>query len=153
MDYKEIESLLEKYFEGQSSVAEEQLLQRFFETHRDLPTKLESAAKMFRHFKKESQEKMSKPLMRISQNRHRNRLWWLSGVAASVLVVLGAIFWMTPGENPAYVYINGQPITEQEVALDEMKKALTIMTSHLNQGTEGLSQLSKLDQIKKSISK
>ena len=155
MDYKAIEQLLEKYFDGHSSLEEEQQLQQFFEKNKKLPPALESAALMFRHFQGESAETMPQPIMRVSRNRQRNRIWQLSGIAASILIVLSAIFWM-PGsmdQGPAYAYINGQPVNNEEVALEEMKKALSIMTSHLNQGTEGLSQLSKFEQIKKSISK
>ncbi len=153
MDYKEIETLLEKYFEGHSTSAEEDQLRAFFESDRDLPPELQSASAMFRHFKAESTEKMDQPVMRVVHNTKRRKSWQWMGVAASVACVLSAALWFNPNENTTYAFINGQPINEQEVALEEMKKALSIMTSHLNQGTEGLSQLSKFDQIKKSISK
>src|ERR1700712_5746131 len=51
MDYNNIRTLLEKYWEGETSLEEEAQLKRFFHDHpNDLPQDLQEAAPLFQYF-------------------------------------------------------------------------------------------------------
>jgi hypothetical protein len=77
-----------------------------------------------------------------------------AGVAAAVLILIGAyLFLQKPYEPVAYAYINGIPITDKEMAIEETEKALTLVSEKLNQSTADLSHLSKLTDIKEIFTK
>ena len=95
-----IEELLERYFEGETSAAEEKRIRAFFASG-EVPEHLAAYAPLFAYFDEEIErdaeaqvgepdsepEPVSVPLR--SANRKRAALYLFSGVAACVLALLG----------------------------------------------------------------
>jgi len=55
MDYSEISALVNKYWEGETTLEEEALLRKFFSTHtHSLPADLQEAAPLFQYFEDEA---------------------------------------------------------------------------------------------------
>ena len=106
----DIEHLLEQYFEGNTTAEEEALIRRFFTTGA-VPDKLRMYRPLFAYFADEI--KQSKP-NRLFQ--HKNFVWWLSGVAASAAILVGAFFVASQQKkcpvSGNYVMIDGRCYTD-----------------------------------------
>lgn len=155
MDYKEVDKLLGKYFDGISSLEEEQALRYFFASQDKLKPEWQHAKAMLAHFESEKEVTFETPIRQLQDHRKQINLWRLSGIAASLLILVTAgWFYLRPMDEPVtYAYVNGKAVTEKAVALEEMRKALTLMSDNLSQGTNGLGKLSKLEQIRRSVAK
>lgn len=155
MGYKEIDQLLEKYFDGRTSLEEEQFLRDFLSHEKDVKPEWQHARLMLEHFKEEQQVIFESPLLSPRVHKKPYSFWKLSGIAATLLILLTAGWFYVQPVNPpvTYAYINGQIVTEKAVALEEMKKALTLMSHNLNQGTKSLEKLSKLEEVRQSVAK
>jgi hypothetical protein len=99
MESDKIETLIEKYFQGETSIAEEKQLQDYFSAP-NVAQHLEQYQPMFAYFSQTRQQQFTQavPL----QTKKRN-VAWLS-VAASVVVLLGV---------GTYVYMNDNSSREE----------------------------------------
>lgn len=123
-----IEELLNKYFEGNTSAAEEKELRSFFSTG-DIPPHLSVYKPMFAYFENEiatAEKAKTTPI-------HRDKrvvLYLLSGVAAAILLILGLRSVYTGNETQYcaenYVVINGRCYTDihkvRSMALEALKE-------------------------------
>lgn len=123
---KEIETLLEKYFEGETSSAEEKKLREYF-TSGEVAPHLRVYVPLFLYFEEEiGKEERTVPEIRMPQKR--KIFLWVSGVAAAVLLLLGigklSIF---PGKmycSNNYVVINGRCYTDPHTIREHAWNAL-----------------------------
>jgi hypothetical protein len=145
MESDRIEILLEKYFQGETSIAEEQQLQSYFSSP-DVAQHLEQYAPIFCYF---SEAKMQKSARQVPlQPRRRNIVAWLS-VAASAIVLLGiGITWFTQ-DKPQDLGTYDNP----EVALRETKKALALLSGNVNKGIESVQYVQEYEDSKNLIFK
>jgi hypothetical protein len=135
--YKNIERLIARFFDGETTLEEEQQLYHFFRQP-ELPQELESYRQVFAYFEegikqedtpqeKSLQEKFLLPPP-DAERRERNRLLRLSiGIAASFLLLLWVGFrWLHPSqEEPYRIARNGVVITdpvERQKAYQEVKQ-------------------------------
>jgi hypothetical protein len=155
MDYNEIATLLDKYFEGNTSLAEEKILKEYFTQTQNVAPELLYAKDMFAHFEKELNVKYVKPTDTKGRILNIKNFIRLSSIAASIVVLLGIAFLLTqkPSEEIVYAYINGKPITNKDLAMLQTKKALFLISDNLNQGTKELHQISKFNEIEQQITK
>lgn len=109
---KSIEELLERYFEGETSAAEEQRIRAFFASGK-IPEHLKAYKPLFAYFDEEI-ERRSVPIR--TKSRRRIVLYTLSGVAACVLVLLSLTRLLNPADpcfcSDNYVVINGHCYTD-----------------------------------------
>lgn len=137
MEYDCIRFLTERFFDGETSVEEEQRLYAFFEQHPSgLPEDMEANREVLVGFGAIGFGKTipkEKPL-------RRNRLWWASGIAATLFLCIGiaATFHLSESRNLArnyegsYVIINGQRIDDLSRIKPDIEKALS-QASHIEQ--------------------
>lgn len=105
MEYEEADRLLERYYEGLSSVAEEKQLHAFLQQS-DLPERFHAEQALFGYHA--GCKAHSKPLLRMSP-----LLRLVSGVAAVAVLAIGFHFWL--GNSVVnYAYVDGQRITDSE---------------------------------------
>ena len=148
MELDKIEILIEKYFQGETSIAEEQELKNYFSSP-DVAPPLEQYKPMFGFFAqaKEQQYKAIVPL----KAKKRTVVAWLS-IAASVVVLLGV-------GTFAYVNYNDQQsedlgtYDDPEVAFRETQKALALISEHVNTGIESVEYINEYEQSKNKIFK
>ena len=150
MEYKELESLLDKYFEGETTLVEEQQIVKFFEKNTELPEKYNQIKAMFEFFKAEKESKADFDIESTTNKKTtkiRTLYYQLIAVAAIILIVI-SIFTNTDNseEKKVYAYINGKPIMNEQVAEMEAKRALLLISSNFNQGTENLKHLSSFSK-------
>ncbi|NOZ34785.1 MAG: hypothetical protein GXO80_05765 [Chlorobi bacterium] len=152
MDYQKIKKLTDKYFEGNTSLQEEQELTRFFNEAKNIPPELIYLKSFFQFIKTEQSKTFNKPVL-LNQSKHK-LLYRLSGIAAVILIAAFIIFSKSKSENKIiYAYVNGKPIYEKRKAEKYSKLALYRISENLNTGTENLNYLNKLNKIEQLIKK
>ncbi|NMH26110.1 hypothetical protein [Flavobacterium solisilvae] len=144
-----IEILIEKYFEGETSIAEEKELKAYFSSS-DVAQHLEQYKPVFGYFSQAKQEQFT-ALIPLKSRRKQKRLAWLS-VAASVVVMLGIGFFAYQNTSEP-TQENLGVIDDPEIAFRETQKALALISKHVNTGIESVNYLSEYQQSKNKIFK
>ena len=144
-----IEILIEKYFEGETSIAEEKELKAYFSSL-DVAQHLEQYKPVFGYFSQAKQEQFTASIP-LKSGKKQKRLAWLS-VAASVLVMLGIGFFAYQNTSEP-TQENLGVIDDPEIAFKETQKALALISKHVNTGIESVNYLSEYQQSKNKIFK
>jgi hypothetical protein len=138
MDYNRIEVLLHKYLDGNSTLAEEKELNIFFAEDNNIPERLLFAKNLFGYFNDEKSYKYTKkfePRMHVN----KNKFYYLTGIAASLLVGLFLLFSNNNAENKViYAYVDGKAITDISIAEKYTKHILLSASKNLDNGTKSL---------------
>ena len=135
MELDRIEKLLEKYLEASTSVTEEKELRTYF-SQESVPTHLEQYAPMFQYFSLAKEERFTK---QVPLKTRRDYFKWAS-VAAVAVLLFGIYF------GNEY-----QKQKEAEFAYNETKKALSLLASNFNRGTEKVAYLNEFENTKQKI--
>lgn len=146
MELHTIEKLVEKYFSGETSIAEEKQLKDYFSSP-DVAPHLEQYRAVFGYFRQAKQEQFTKtvPL----QPRKRSYVAWIT-VAASVAVLLGTFFIMNQKpEQPQDLGTFDNP----ELAFEETQKALNMVSENVNEGVKSINYVNEYNQTTKTIFK
>jgi hypothetical protein len=145
MESDRIEKLLEKYFEADTTMAEEKDLRTYF-SDKEVAPHLKQYAPMFAHFSNAKEEKFTKrfPLNGKSVRPKRNLYKWVS-VAAVVVVMLVVYF----GKS----YQDEQKLQRQqaEYAYNQTKMALDLLAENFSRGTEKVAYLNEFVEAKQKI--
>jgi hypothetical protein len=144
-----IENLIDKYFEGETSIAEENELKVYFSST-DVAQHLKQYQTIFGYFSqaKEQQFTQEIPL----QTKKRNLVLWLS-IAASVVVMLSVGTMMYLNNDKEEQFVACSPEDNPELALQQTEKALALVSEHLNTGIESVSYINEYEQSKNRIFK
>lgn len=123
-----IDKLLERYFEGETSAEEEAVLRRFFTTG-DVPGNLEMYKPLFGYFDSEIKKEHTGSNDREKQTGARKRLvLWLSGAAACAALLTGIFFSTSQSQkclgSGNYVIIDGRCYTDAETVRSAALKTL-----------------------------
>ncbi|MBO4464807.1 MAG: hypothetical protein J5797_11545 [Prevotella sp.] len=128
-----IRTLLDRFFDGETTLSEEQELYAFFRDASDLPEDLESLRPMFLAYD------AVQPVALTTQQTRRpalRRRWlpWAVAAAVTILLLGGAAVLFTrytptaPAAEEDYVaYVYGQRTTSQDVVLEEMHRTMIAM--------------------------
>lgn len=158
MDPEEIKRLLVKYYDGESTGEEEQLLKKFF-SQTDIPEELRDEKEIFRYYLQSSvipepssdfEKNIISALDSLDQKSEslkRRRIFGiLTGIAAGMLILAGTYFFFVHKSEPRDTY------SDPEIAYAETMKILYDVSSRLNHGTKALEQISQLqDETQKSL--
>ncbi len=157
MNTREIEILLDKYFEGESTLEEERVLLEFFNSG-NIPEHLKDYTGMFGYFKMESKEKLNpeteeKILEKFSADHqipfYQNRRFWyyFTGVAASVLFILTFLYESEISSNFGFGKYSKSQYSQQEkqLAYMQVKETLGFVSGKMNQGIEPLQEMNKIN--------
>lgn len=140
----EIEELLNRYFEGETSLQEEQTLKEYFLNADNVPAKWNYAKAMFTGFSSNKEvtshtvavKKEGMPLKRIAA----------AVAVVALLSVSVALF--VPKEKEIYCYVNGKPVTDYELALKHAERAFGIMEKEISKPAQSLDLIEK--EVEKS---
>lgn len=141
---KNIEKLLEKYFEATTTAAEERTLREYF-AKESVATHLEQYRPMFNYFSNAKEEKYTK-LPTLSEPltpRKRLSYKWVS--VAAVAVLSFGIYFGADG------YQKYQERKQAEYAYNETKKALDLLAQNFGKGTEKVAYLREFEVAKNKI--
>lgn len=133
MVFNNIDILIEKYENGETTLKEEQLLKDYFSQEHIAPH-LEMYKPMFQYFSETKKEQFTKDVpLQSKRNKASSFYKWIS-VAAVAVLMFGVYIKFS---NPDTGYTD-----EELYALTETKKALNMLSSNFNKGTNNLQLLS-----------
>lgn len=147
MELYKIEQLLDKYFEGQTSIAEEKDLKNYF-SQPNVAQHLKHYQSVFGYFSKSKELQFEKTIPLPSKKR--SSVVWLS-VAASVVIMIGVgTFAYFNSEKPV---VSGKFGTydNPELALKETKKALDLISKNVNVGIVSVNYINEYQETKEKI--
>jgi len=134
---KKIEQLLDKYFEGATSCAEEQQLKDYFSQEKEIPSHLQAYRDLFVSLAQLSEMKTKQEnktvLMPVVTTIHRHRLFMQAAASAAILFCLtvgGGIYYHSKDAQQGYVIINGERYTDKNLVLSCMEKSLSEVTDY-----------------------
>ena len=146
MELNRIETILEKYFQGETSVSEEIELKNYFSSS-NVAQHLEQYKPLFGYFSeaKEQEFKQTIPLQAKKLN-----VAWLS-IAASVVVLLGisTFMYLHQPQEPNDLGTYDSP----EAAFEATQKALSMLSKNVNVGIESVSYINEFQNSKELIFK
>lgn len=144
MELAKIESLLDSYFKGETSLDQEKILREYFSSA-DVAPHLMAYQGLFIGLKN-AQKEVSEREVSLSKSSTNSRRWWLS-IAASVVILLGVVGLQFP---------SNQMTAEEQHALTEFNKSRTtllLMSNSFNKGTQELAVISQFTETKNRILK
>lgn len=124
MEQSRIRELLDLYFEGQTTLMQEEQLRRYFATATDLAADLVPYKAIFAAF---DSVKEQKPTAVVAKKPHSWARVVIGSVAAvAACLVLGLFVWMgsKSPEQQAVCYIDGVQIADTEVAVAQAQRML-----------------------------
>ncbi|MCI9844073.1 hypothetical protein [Flavobacterium pectinovorum] len=151
MELNRIENILEKYFQGETTIAEEKELKEYFSSL-NVAQHLKQYQPIFGYFSQVKEQKLTQeiPLQTKKQN-----VGWLS-IAASVVVLLGiGTFYYVSDNSTDNVVAKSELGTydNPEEALAATQKALALLSNNVNVGIESVHYIKEYEQSKNKIFK
>lgn len=152
MELDKIENILEKYFEGETTIAEEKELKEYFSSP-NVAQHLEQYKPMFGYF---SQAKEQKSTYEIPLQTKKRNVAWLS-IAASTVILLGIGTYYFASEQNTTTAVASQTelgtYDDPEEALKATQKALALLSNNVNVGIESVQYIGEYEQSKNKIFK
>lgn len=145
---KNIEELLEKFYEGETDEKEEAYLRKYFAENTD--TEFGASADIFNFYSLEKSRglkdnfefKLSAALQREEKKRGKTKkaLYYFSAVAAIALITISSAFYYS-NANSGLNITNENLSQNRETAELETQKALAALGNALNKADESMEQL------------
>ncbi|MBI5324491.1 MAG: hypothetical protein HZB41_04345 [Ignavibacteriae bacterium] len=158
MNELKIDELLNKYFEGETSLDEEKQLKEYF-SQQDIPVEYEKYSGHFGILLAESKIETGKEFDVVFSNEiikpkiYKHGFIYRIGYAITAVAAVAAILIMAyvqysslPNKNLRLDYLKYDTYKDPKLALDETKKTLLIVSVEINKGMEQLGKLSKFDK-------
>lgn len=158
MDSKQIEQLLEKYWNCETSLEEEQQLREFFRGQ--VPDNLQDVAQVFQYFgsqqKREIDDAGFDAVVRknIQRNRPKGKMVNLSfalRIAAGLVVVVAATYFVRQEIRKAYPQDVADTYTDPQLALEETKKALMMLSKGFNKAQKEAGKIKVFNEAEEKI--
>ena len=140
IEISEADLLIEKYYEGLTSVEEERLLYKFL-SQEDLPVRFENDKNILGYFEK----KKYKPTYRI------NPFFRWAAVAVVILSVVFSLHLFVDTHPSNYACINGQKTTDILKIKSSAFASLSEISSTINEVDEGFKNLNNQELIEQQL--
>jgi lipase chaperone LimK len=156
MDSDKINGLLQKYWNTETSLEEEQLLRDYFSKEK-VPEGLTEAAELFQYF--ESQKKMGvedssfEKTIRSKTGARGNviSMVQIARIAAGLLVVAAATFFIREEVRKAYPDEPEDTYSDPKVAFEETKKALMMISNSFGKAQKQASKINVFNEAQEKI--
>lgn len=127
-DILRIRTLTDRFFDGKTTVEEEQELYDYYRREQALPSDLVQLRQLFLDFAavqfSDEQAEQHAPIP-------RRWLRWAVAACAALLIAAGTAVWLNngrQGEEECVAYIYGKRTTDRDVVLSEMQKTMAVVT-------------------------
>ena len=127
-DILRIRTLTDRFFDGKTTVEEEQELYDYYRREQALPSDLVQLRPLFLDFAavqfSDEQAEQQAPIP-------RRWLRWAVAACAALLIAAGTAVWLNNGrqrEEECVAYIYGKRTTDRDVVLSEMQKTMAVVT-------------------------
>ena len=145
MDYKNIELLLEKYLNGETTINEEKKLTNYFLSE-NVATHLIEYQPMFSYY---NQQKNLVYSQKIKLKSKQKAVWFSMAAAVTLLFGLGYFYYNNNNQaNPEVGLGNCQ---SPEIAFEQTQKALQMLSSNVNVGINSVAYINEYQNTKNKI--
>ncbi len=148
METHKIESLVEKYLEGNTSISEEKELKEYFLSDK-VASHLMQYKELFLFYSESKNERLSKEI-KLTIKR-KNNFKWLSVAASFVVISTISTFIYLQLDNQKHEDLGTFETPEE--AFIETHKALQLVATNINSGMENVTYLEEYENTKKIIFK
>lgn len=160
MELNKIENILEKYFQGETSIAEENELKDYFSSS-NVAKHLEQYQPIFGYFSQVKEQKSTQELESLArtgeaiplQTKKRNVAWLSIAASAVVLLGIGTYFYISENTTPIVAQSELGTYDNPEKAFAETQKALALLSNNVNVGIESVQYIKEYEQSKNKIFK
>jgi len=146
MEFSKIEILIEKYFEGQTSIVEENQLKDYFSSP-NVAQHLEQYKSLFGYFNKAKEQELKQE---IHLQTNKRTVTWLS-IAASIVVLLGVGVYTYFNTNSSNLDLGTYDTPEE--AFVATQQALNLLSNNVNVGIKSVEYVQEYENSKQLIFK
>lgn len=132
MESIKIEKILEKYFEGTTTLKEETILKDYF-TKETIAPHLQEYKALFIYFNTAKEESYTKTIQLTTKKSQRKNRYWLS-IAASIVVLISVFI----GKEQYELYQQKQ---EADHLYAQVSKGLLLLSTNLQKGEQAVASL------------
>ncbi len=161
MELAKIEQLLEKYWDGDTTLKEEQVLQRYF-TEEEVPGHLQGVAALFQKYSKDQQfnslnDDFDEALIHdIEKSASVWKFSFIFKIAAAVALVVASVLLVND-------YVKDQPEhtaeaietlpnnQDREQAYEQTRQALLLISTMMNEGTQHMEKLENFSEAQEKV--
>lgn len=142
MDAHKIKILLERFYDGQTTEEEENILRSYFDSD-EVASELETEKAFFNQLPMTDglEQRLSNhidELARKEKPARQTSIRWIAGIAASVLLLVSAgLYFGTNRPDPFYQDTYDTP----EEAYATTEKAITLLATNVNKGLKSIEQI------------
>ncbi|MBX2901286.1 MAG: hypothetical protein KF775_16655 [Cyclobacteriaceae bacterium] len=157
MDSKQIEKLLERYWNCETTLEEERTLRQYFQGQ--VPESLQDVAHLFRYFEDQQQKELPaafddhvKPFMHRLQPKGKwINLSFALRIAAGLVVVVVASYFVRQEIRKSYPAEIADTYSDPQLALEETKKALLMLSKGFNRAQKETEKLKVFNEAEQKI--
>ena len=142
MESANIEKIIEKYFEGTTSLQEEAILKNYF-VQGNVAPHLQEYQLLFSYFATAQEESYTKSIQLIPKQSQRKNRYWMSIVASIALLTC-----MFVGKQQ---YDEYQQQQEVERLFAELSKGLRLLSTNLQKGEQAVATLYTYEKVVQKI--
>ena len=128
-DILRIRTLTDRFFDGTTTLEEEQELYNYYRREQALPADLAQLRQLFLDFA--AVQFGDEQALNVNVNKPRRWLRWAVAACAALLIAAGTAVWLNngrQGEEECVAYIYGKRTTDRDVVLSEMQKTMAVVT-------------------------
>ena len=162
MELSRVKILVDKYFEGLTSLEEEQELKRYFAETEDIPEEYQAVKMMLGVFDTLSRETPNREVRVNVETKRRNifrlNVRWMAGMAAAAAMLIGVAITLTPNSNnmntpaetaPEYIcYVNGVKVEDDQLAYAEASRILSNLSEDMQLAMAEVNRLTHYTLVK-----
>ena len=146
MNEQKVQELLQRYFDGVTSIDEERTLQHYF-AESDMPDSLKIYRPMFAFF---DEERTIQPPAQKPAIRSFRLPAIITGIAASIAILIMISLPKTEVDNYVY-YVNGQRIYDQTAAIASAEEKLQMLAESIQKAQNSMAAFEKVQESAKSL--
>jgi anti-sigma-K factor RskA len=162
MELSRVKILVDKYFDGLTSLEEEQELKRYFAENEDIPEEYQAVKMMLGAFDTLSHETPNREVKVNVETKRRNifrlNVRRMAGMAAAVAILIGAAITLVPNSNnmdtpaettPEYIcYVNGVKVEDDQLAYAEASRILGNLSEDMQLAMAEVNRLTHYNIVK-----
>lgn len=161
MDSKQLEQLLEKYWNCETSLEEEKQLREYFRG--SVPENLKDTADLFHYFEAQQKQAVegtdfdSVVRKKIKQQKPEGKsvsmIFNFARIAAGLLVVITATYFVRQEVRKAYPPEIVDTYSDPKLALEETKKALMMISKGFNKAQKEAEKIKAFNEAEEKLQK
>lgn len=147
MELKEIYRIVDRYYNGETTLEEEVLLREYF-SQNEVPEDLKSAQLQILYFEHGHEEEVYISVSHPGKKKELYLRIMSAAAGLALMFMIGSQIFQSKPNSQVAMHITVLDTPEEEAqALKETQKALSLISEKLNSGTKKMEDLSKAGKI------